>query len=145
MTESFTLVETAEPPSGDFTPEPAPCLSDWVNEGIVQAKEAQRDVLTAIDTLTQMLAQSARASTECQLRMIAMAQTNAVASYELAREMIGASSWARLIEVSADGARRQAETAASQLRELSDLVRKAATETTEPLSANIARVFKQAA
>jgi hypothetical protein len=152
MTETLTLTPPADAPSttpalpsGDFTLEPAPRLSDWVNEGLAQAKEAQHDVLTVIDTLAQMFAQSARASTECQLRVIEMAQANAATSCELARALMGAGSWTRLVEVSADGARRQAETAAAQLRELTDLSRRVATETTEPLSANIARVFKQAA
>jgi hypothetical protein len=88
MTERLTLVKTAESPSGDFTPEPAPGLADWMNEGLAQAKEAQRDVIAAIDTWTQMFAQSARASAECQLRMIEMAQSNATASYRLARELM---------------------------------------------------------
>jgi hypothetical protein len=143
MRQNLTLIETAELPSGDFTPEPR--LSDWMDAGLAQAKEAQRDLVTALDTWTQMLAQSARASAECQLRMFQMAQSNAAASYRLARELMEAHSWARVMEVSTDGARRQAEAAAAQVRELSDLARKAATETTEPLSANIARVLQQAA
>lgn len=152
MRPTLTLVPTAatantapSPDNGDFTPEPAPALSDWVNEGLAQAKEAQRDVITAIDTWTQMFAQSARVSAECQLRMMQMAQSNATACYRLARELMEANSFTRVIELSADGARRQAETAAAQLSELSDLARKAATETTEPLSTSIARVLQQAA
>jgi hypothetical protein len=152
MTATLTAIPTAEtaiaapsPDSGDFTPEPAPELSDWVNEGLAQANEAQRDVITALDTWAQMLAQSARVSAECQLRMVEMAQANAAASYRLARELMDAKSFTRLIELSADGARRQAETAAAQLSELSDLARKAATETTEPLNASVARVLQQAA
>jgi hypothetical protein len=152
MTASLTLVPTADPAntssspdSGDFTPEPAPGLSDWVSEWLAQAKEARRDVITAIDTWTQMLAQSARAAAECQLRMMQMAQANTTASYRLARDLMEANSLARLMELSADGARRQAETAAAQLSELSDLARKAATETTEPLSLSVARVLQQAA
>ena len=92
-----------------------------------------------------MLAQSARASAECQQRMIEMAQANAAASYRLARELMAANSWTRLIELSADGACRQAGTAAAQLSELSDLAHKAATETAEPLSTKIARALQQAA
>ena len=152
MSATLTLIPTAgtvntapSPDSGDFTPEPAPGLSDWVHEGFAQAEGAQRDVITAIDTWTQMFAQSARASAECQLRMIEMAQSNATACYRLARELMEANSFTRVIELSADGARRQAETAAAQLSELSDLARKAATETTEPLSASVARVLQQAA
>ena len=152
MTPTLTLIPTADtantapsPDSADFTPEPAPDLADWVNEGLAQAKEAQRDVISAIDTWTQMFAQSARASAECQLRMVEMAQSNATASYRLAHELMEATSFTRLIELPADGARRQAETAAAQLSELSDLARKAAAETTEPLSTKIARVLQQAA
>jgi hypothetical protein len=55
---------------------------------------------------------SARASAECQLRMMQMAEANA-ASYRLARELMEATSFTRLMELSADGARRQAETAAA--------------------------------
>ncbi len=152
MSARLTLIPAADavntalsPEDGDFTLEPAPRLSDWVNEGLAQAQEAQRDIITAIDTWTQMLAQSARVSAECQQRVIEMAQANAAASYRLAHELMEASSWTRLLELSADGARRQAETAAAQLTELSDLARKAATEATEPLSTNIARALQQAA
>jgi hypothetical protein len=152
MTQTLSLVETDDAPgiapapkSGDFTPEPIPCLADWVDAGLAQAKEAQHDVLTVFDTFAQMIAHSARASTQCQLRLMEMARANAAASYQLAGELIGANSWSRLVEVSADGARRQAQTAAAQMRELSDLTRQVATETAEPLSANIARVLQQAA
>ena len=152
MSEILTLTPTADAPrtapslpSGDFTPEPAPQLADWVDAGLAQAKEAQRDVITALDTWTKMLAQSACASAECQRRVFEMAQTNAAVSYQFARELLQAHSFARVMEVSAEAARRQAEAAAAQMRELSDLARKAATETTEPLSANIARVLQQAA
>src|ERR1700746_1874150 len=116
MTAALTFVPTADtantalsPDSGDFTPEPAPDLADWVNEGLAQAKEAQRDVIAAIDTWTQMFAQSARASAEGQLSMVQRPQPNATASYRLARELMEATSFTRLIELSADGARRQAE------------------------------------
>jgi len=152
MSPTLTLVYSAStanaapsPDDGDFTPEPAPDLSDWVSEGLNQAKEAQRDVITAIDTWTQMLAQSARASAECQLRMMQMAQSNLTATCRLVRDLMEANSFTRLVEVSSNGALRQAETAAAQLGELSDLARKAATETTEPLSASVARALQQAA
>ena len=149
MTETLTLTDAPStapaPDNGDFTPEPILCLSDWVDAGLAQAKEAQHDVLAVIDPLAQIFAQSARASTQCQLRLIEIAQANAAASYALAHALIGATNWPQMIEVSADGARRQAETAATQLRELSELARRVATETAEPLSANIARVFQHAA
>ena len=152
MTATLTLIPSPDtsnaapsPETGDFTPEPAPRLSDWMNEGLAQAEEAQRDVVTALDTWAQMLAQSARVSAECQLRMFQMAHANATASFRLVRELMEASSFTQLIELSADGARRQAETAAAQMHELSDLARKAATDTTEPLSTSIARVLQQAA
>jgi hypothetical protein len=152
MTEIVRVIATGDAPrmapaseDGDFTPEPIPNFSDWIDAGLAQAKEAQHDVFTAVDTLAQMFAHSARASGECQLRLMEMARANAAASYALAHELFGATSWTRMMEVSADAARRQAETAAAQMRELSDLTRRVASETAEPLSANIARVFQQAA
>jgi hypothetical protein len=151
MTETVSLIAADAPTTapatenGDFTPEPIPDLSDWIDAGLAQAKEAQHDVFTVAGTLAQMFAHAARASSACQLRMLEMVHANTAASYALARELIGATSWTRVMEVSADAARRQAETATAQMRELSDLTRRVATETTEPLSANIARVFQQAA
>jgi hypothetical protein len=150
MSATLTLVPSTgtantAPVDGDFTLEPPPRLSDWVDAGLAQAKEAQRDVVTALDTWAQMLAQSARVSAECQLRIFQMTQANAAASYQLAREILQAHSFARVVEVSTDAARRQAEAAAAQMRELSDLARKAATETTQPLTTNIARALQQAA
>ena len=140
-----TAIANTAPDDGDFTIEPPPRLSDWVDAGLAQAREAQRDIVSALDIWTQMLAHSARAAAECQLRIFQITQTNATASYQLTRELLQAHSFTQVVEVSTDAARRQAEAAAAQVRELSDLARKAATETTEPLTTNIARALQQAA
>jgi hypothetical protein len=148
MTETLTAhAPSAAPslPADDFMPEPVPRLADWVDAGLAQAKEAQRDVLTAVETLAQMAAKAAEASSAWHLRMVEMAHANAEAARALARALMAADSVTQLLALSADGARRQVETAAAQLRELSGLARRMATETAEPISANISRAFKQAA
>jgi hypothetical protein len=125
--------------------EPVPLFAEWVDYGFTQMSEAQSDALTSVDMVTQMVAKAAAASTECHLRMIAIAYANAGAALGLVRELVTAESPARLVELSADGARRQAGAAVAQLRELYGLAGKVATQTAEPISANITRALKQAA
>jgi len=125
--------------------EPVPLVTEWVEHGFVQMKEAQEDALGALDTVTQMCSKAARASTACHLRMVEMAYANADAVFGLWRELMTAQTVAQFVATSTDGARRQADAAAAQLRELSGLAGKLATETAEPISANLTRVLQQAA
>src|ERR1700739_4511758 len=99
--------------------EPVPLMTEWVEHGFVQMKEAQADALTPIDTVAQMCSKAAQASTTCQLRMVEMAYANADAAFGLLRELMAAQDVTAFIATSADGARRQADAAAAQLRELS--------------------------
>jgi hypothetical protein len=128
-----------------MSPEPVPLVCEWVDHGFVQAKEAQNDVLTVLDTCARIWTKAGTAATECHLRMIEMAQANAAASFALAGELMAAENLAQLITRATDGTRRQAETAAAQLHELSGLAGRMASETAEPISTNISRAFQQAA
>ncbi len=125
--------------------EPVPIIAEWVEHGFAQMKEAQDDALSAIDTVAQTCGRAAQASTACHLRMIEMAWANADAAFALWRALMGAQSVAQFLAASADGARRQAEATAAQWRELSSLAGRLATETAEPISANLSRVLEQAA
>ena len=145
-----TITHIANPPAASATPaagmvEPVPLIAEWTQHGFVQMEEAQQDALTAIDTVAQVCGKAAQASTECHLRMAAMAYANAEAAFGLWRELMTAQSVGEFIAASADGTRRQLDAATAQLRELSGLAGKVASETAEPISANLTRALKQAA
>jgi hypothetical protein len=152
MTATVTRIAISDPTSATTPPtegagmvEPVPLLDEWVAHGFVQMKEAQEDAFTAIDTVAQMCSKAAQASTACHLRMVEIAYANADAALGLWRALTAAQTVEEFITASADGARRQVETAASQLHELSGLAGKVATETTEPISAKLSRALQQAA
>lgn len=136
---------TAPPTGGATMVEPVPLIAEWVEHGFVQMKEAQGDALSAIDMVAQICGRAAQASTTCHLRVLELAYANADAAFDLWRELMTAQSVAQFVATSADGARRQADAAATQWRELSSLAGKLATETAEPISANLTRVLQQAA
>jgi hypothetical protein len=128
-----------------MSPEPAPLVCEWVDHGFAQAQEAHNDMLAALDTCARIWANAGTAATECQLRMVEMAQANAAASFALVRELMAADSLARLVALAAGGTSQQAAIAAAQWHELSGLAGRMATESAEPISANISRAFQQAA
>jgi hypothetical protein len=128
-----------------MSPEPAPLVCEWVDHGFAQAKEAHDDVLTALDTCAHIWANAGTAATECHLRMVEMAQANAAASLALVCELMRADSLAQVIALAANGTSQQATIAVAQWHELSGLAGRMATETAEPISANISRAFQQAA
>src|SRR5262245_58589355 len=128
-----------------MSPEPTPLVCEWLDHAFVQAKEAHNDALAALDTCARIWAKADTAATECHLRMVEMAQANAAASFALARELMAADSLAQLIALAAKGTGQQAAIAAAQWHELSGLAGRMATESAEPISANISRAFQQAA
>jgi phasin family protein len=73
---------------------------------------------------------------------IARANTNA--AFEMMRELMGARSLPELLEVSTSHTRRQLETVSSQMRELTELTQKVATETAGPLRQSMADPLRRA-
>lgn len=155
MTDAATRTRTTKPlgmgPSTDHasTSEPARAFSDFVERGLAQAKETHDRMMTAGEATTTMfrevLTSAAKGSADCHLRMIEMARANANAVYDFAGELMAAESLSELMELSTDRARRQIDAATEQFKQISALAQKVATETTEPIKANLSRTFKQAA
>jgi phasin len=155
MTDAATKTRTTKPlgvgPSSDdaSTAEPARLFSDFVERGLAQAKVAHERMMTASEDATEMFKEvvtsAAKGSADCHLRMIEMARANANAAYDFAGELMAAESLSQLMELSTDRARRQIDAATEQFKQLSALAQKVATETAEPIKANLSRTFKQAA
>jgi phasin len=155
MTDAATKTRTTKPvgaePSrgGASTAQPGRLFSDFVEQGLAQAKDAHERMMAASEDATEVirevLATAAKGSADCHLRMIEMARANANAVYDFAGELMAAESLSELMELSNDRARRQIDSAAEQFKQLSALAQKVATETAEPIKANLSRTFKHAA
>jgi hypothetical protein len=76
--------------------------------------------------------------------MMEMARANADLAFDLARELCEAKTPGDLFESALAHQRRQFETAAAQVRELSALTQKVVSDTTEPIRNGVAERFKLA-
>jgi hypothetical protein len=85
-----------------------------------------------------------RGSVEYRGKLMEIARANANATFDLAREIVAAKTLPEMFESALAHQRRQFETAATQMKELSALTQKVVTETTEPIRSGMTEPFKLA-
>jgi hypothetical protein len=73
-----------------------------------------------------------------------IARTNANAAFDLAREFVEARTLPEMFEATLAHQRRQFDTAAAQMKELSALTQKVVSETTEPIRSGMTEPFRMA-
>src|SRR6266567_2944997 len=106
-------------------------------KSVAQAKSAFDKTGAATAAETRRAEQSAltafHGAQECYLKMLNMAHDNTVAGFDLARELASVQTPSEFVEVWAARTRESYETFSEQAKELSELVQKMATSTTQPL------------
>lgn len=83
-----------------------------------------------------------RGSAEYRNKLMEIARHNANSAFDLAREVFEVRTFPELIEVALGYQRKQFETSANQIKELSALTQKVVSETTEPIRSGMAEPFK---
>ena len=83
-----------------------------------------------------------RGSAEYRTKLMEIARHNANSAFDLAREMFEVRTFPELMELALDYQRKQFETTATHMKELSALTQKVVTETTEPIRSGMAEPFK---
>ncbi len=78
-------------------------------------------------------------------KLVDIAKANTNAMFDLATALISVTSLSQVAELVTAHSRTRIETLTAQSRELAELGQKVATETTEPLKATTAKVFKKVA
>jgi phasin len=97
------------------------------------ARQAEKSASTAVNGVR-----------ECYLRFLSMAQENADAGFDLARELASVQTPSELVEVWTAWARSACETLSEQTKELSALGQKVATSSAQPLTNGLMNPFRRA-
>jgi phasin len=159
MTEATTTVKANKPGYGFETPklefpnfempkmEVPAAFREFAEKGVSQAKDNWEKMKAATEEATDMLettySTAAKGAADYGLALIDAARTNMNAAFDFASEIVTAKSVSEVVELSTSHARKQFETATAQVKELTSLAQKVATETTEPLKAGMTSAFKK--
>jgi phasin len=119
---------------------------EMAEKGVEQAKESYARMRGAAEQATDMVEDSylsaTRGATEFNMKAIETLRTNVNSSFDYARELLAAKSFAEAMELSATHMRQQFEALTEQAKEFSALAQKVSAETAEPIKANVSKNFK---
>jgi phasin len=115
---------------------------------ITQAKESYGKITAttaeATDLIKNGYSTALKGAQDYNDKLLEFAQTNTKAALDFAQRLMGVKSPSEFIELLAEHARTQFEALTEQTRELVALGQKVTLATTEPLKANVAKVFSNA-
>lgn len=118
-------------------------------KGLAQAKQNYEKMKTvaedATDAIEVSYANASKGASEYGLAVIANARTNTNSAFDLLGALMGAKSYAEVVELSSGYVRAQFETLTVQAKELSAVAQKAGTETFEPIKEGFSAAVKKAA
>jgi phasin len=124
-------------------------LREWAEKGVAQAKDGYEKMKSAAEEATEVLedtySTAAKGYTDYNLKVIELARVNTNAAFDYVTELLAVRSLSDFVELASTHARQQAETMTSQVKELSAIAQKVATETSEPLKTGVGKVFRFAA
>jgi phasin len=124
-------------------------LREVAEKGLNQAKDnfAKFKTVTAetASILESTYATASKGTADYGLKVVEIARTNTNAIFDLAAELLGARTFAQVIEISTAYTSKQMEALTGQAKELSALAQKVAAETTEPIKEGISTFVKKAA
>ena len=121
---------------------------DLFEKTIARTKDMHDKMTSVMEHSTEALEEAFscanRGSAEYRTKLMEIARANANSAFDLAREMFEVRTLPELMEVAIDYQRKQFETSANHMKELSALTQKVVTETTEPIRTGMAEPFKLA-
>jgi phasin len=122
---------------------------DMAEKGIGQAKETYAKMKSAAEEATGMMetsyANATKGASDYGLKVVEMARANSNAAFDYAAELMGARTFAQMLEISTSHTRKQMESIAAQAKELATLAQKVATTTAEPFKESLTGMMKKAA
>ena len=115
----------------------------------VYAKDsAERSAMAAdgtFDIVEQFHAKAGKGAKDLNIHFIAAARANTNAAFDFAQQLMAVTSPSEFFELSAAHARKQFEMLNEQIKQLSALVQKAATESAQPLQAGAMKALDRVA
>ncbi len=124
-------------------------LREVAEKGLNQAKDNFAKFKTVSAEASSMMettyATASKGAADYGLKVVEIARTNTNAMFDLAAELLGARTFAQVIEISTAHTRKQMEALTGQAKELSALAQKVAAETAEPIKEGLSTFVKKAA
>ena len=121
---------------------------DLFDKTLARTKDMHEKMTSVLEHSTEAFEEAfscaSRGSAEYRTKLMDIARANANSAFDLAREMFEVRTLPELIEVAVDYQRKQFETTANHMKELSALTQKVVSETTEPIRSGMAEPFKLA-
>jgi phasin len=118
-----------------------PVFREFAEKGIAQAKENYEKCKSAAEQATDVLedtySTASNGYASYGLKVIETTRANSDAAFDLMSELMGAKSYAEVVELSSAFMRKQFEAMIAQAKELSEHAQKVATETVEPIKESI--------
>jgi phasin len=126
-----------------------PAFREFAEKGIAQAKENYEKMKSVAEEATGVLeetyANASKGASEYGLKMVDNARTNSNAAFDLFGALLGAKTYAEMVELSTGYLREQFETMTAQAKDLTATAQKAGTETFEPIKDGFSAAVKKAA
>jgi phasin len=123
-------------------------LTDLFEKSVARARDAHEKVTSIVEHSTEAFEEAFtcanRGCAEYRAKVMEIARANANLAFDLAREVCEAKSLGDLFESAVAHQRRQFDTAATQMKELSALTQKVVSETTEPIRSGMTEPFRLA-
>ena len=150
-----TVIKVPEFPTFDIpkfeasAAEATSAFRELAEKGISQAKDNYAKMKKAAEEATSILettyANASKGAADYGLKMVEMARTNSSAGFDLAAELLGARTFAQMVEITTTHTRKQIEQMTEQAKELATLAHKVATKAADPIKDGLASLAKKAA
>jgi len=118
---------------------------EFAERGVAQAKDNYEKMKAAAEEATDLLettySTATKGASDYGLKVIEAARANTNAAFDFAGELLAAKTVSEVVELTGAHARKQFETMSQQGKELSALMQKLASETTEPIKSGMTKVF----
>lgn len=122
----------------NLTEKPIAYAKDAVEESTLAADQAFKAV-------EQAHAKAAKSAADLNLHFIAIARANMDGAFDFAQQLMSVKSPSELFELSAAHARKQFEVLSEQIKQLSALVQKVATDSAQPLQSGTTKILDRVA
>jgi phasin len=114
----------------------------YAKDTVEKSTIAADDALGAIE---QVYANATKGAADLNLHFVAIARANINAALDFAQHLIGVKSLSELFELSTGHARKQFEMLSEQIKQLSTLAQKVATDSAQPLQSGVTKAFDKVA
>jgi phasin len=120
----------------------------FAEQSVERAKENCEKMKAAsaeiADVLREAYSTNAKGAADYGAKVIEISSVNANSAFDLLTHFMGIKSLSEMIQLSATQSRKTYEASSAQNKELWELARKVATETTEPIKKSFAKVVQKA-